>query len=85
MTAWLEFGAWLDGFDYPCSTLAVDAADLLIANTPLADLRQISAFKSGGIPKQALTSDQLEYVEFMRACTKTSIPALTRLYAPIAA
>ncbi len=84
MTAWLEFGAWLDGFDYPCSTLAVDAADRLIANTPLADLRQIAAFKSGAIGEHVLTGDQLEYVEFMRACTTTSIPALTRLYAPIA-
>ena len=82
--AWYQFGEWLAGFDDPQSTLGIDAAQRLLATTTVDDLRAIGDFKDGARPLETLSTAQVEYVEFQRFCTRTSIPAWTVLNSAVA-
>jgi hypothetical protein len=83
MTAWYQFGTWLDGFHQPRSTLGTDAAERLLVNTPLGDLHSIGRHFDDAIPREALTSEQIEYLDFQLFCSKTSMPAWTLLNSAI--
>jgi hypothetical protein len=83
MSAWYQFGTWLDGFHDPRSCLGVDAAERLLANTPLDDLYEIGRLLAGAIPRESLSSEQIEYVDFQRFCSKACMPAWTLLNSAI--
>lgn len=83
MSAWYQFGTWLEGFHEPRSTLGIDAAERLLANTALDDRYEIGRHFDGAIPRESLTREQVEYLDFQRFCSKASMPAWTLLNSAI--